>query len=190
MIALAQELFCRFLEKGVPKTRSGTNHKEPIMRRFMNKLENLAAAVAFAENGDRVEAMRLANMYSPMLQSPNSKVLLATGNGGWDQSTTDYMAGLVERMHCDILALSVFPTVRSLLDASAVRGATQSFERIARRIRPSRVVCLHQVVSGTMCHWLRNACKKIKHLEFAVIQAEKGKCVSCALPIPMFYLEP
>jgi hypothetical protein len=76
------------------------------MKRIRQAIENLASAVAYAEEGRREDALALIDALRPIRASSHAKVILASSGPTFSDSSLTYMQGLMERMPCDILALT------------------------------------------------------------------------------------
>ncbi len=157
------------------------------MTKISNIVENLASAVAYAEMGCRDEALRMVDLLTPIRQSTHPKIILATNEPTFCDSALHYAAGLVERMHCDVLALTAeIPSKRKQTNL-----ALENQEPVAalhRMIQWEEAICLHQTIQEGLCQAIQHYCKLVRDVRFAVIQAHEDEIAHCQLPIPVFFV--
>ncbi|MDK2957751.1 MAG: hypothetical protein PWQ57_3249 [Desulfovibrionales bacterium] len=156
------------------------------MKRIRQAIENLASAVAYAEEGRREDALALIDALRPIRASSHAKVILASSGPTFSDSSLTYMQGLMERMPCDILAL----TTEAKLKKAAPKSEESEHVRALRRMAQERgAICLHRTFSGELCQAVQNYCQLVRDVRFAVIQAREDRMAACVLPIPVFLVK-
>ncbi|WP_156921724.1 hypothetical protein [Desulfovibrio inopinatus] len=156
------------------------------MTKISTAMENLASAVAYAEMGCRDEALRLVDLLSPIRKSTHPKIILASNGLYFSDSALHYAAGLVERMHCDVLTLSVEIPPGNISKAVNEAGTTEPVAALQRMIQWKEAICLHQIVHDGLCQAIQEYCRVVRDVRFAVIQAQENEIPHCELPIPVF----
>ena len=158
------------------------------MKRIQLAMENLASAVAYAEEGRRDDALRLIDELAPIRCSSEAKVILAATRTRFSEPALVYVQGLLERMPCHLLALTSEPRRRTSRRERR-RERKDVLQALEQLTRPRGMVCVHQTFSGGLCDAIQKYCGLIRDVRFAVIQAQAGTLAHCALPIPVFLVQ-
>ncbi|MBI5140580.1 MAG: hypothetical protein HZA20_00105 [Nitrospirae bacterium] len=193
------------------------------MKKKSNKFEDLMTAVAFAEAGDTdtarglvgdafngrsltaADAMEAAAFAEEGLadharrivaerRGANGRLLVITGDEGFNESIIEHAIGMAERMNYGIAAMSITPSgkgLRSLVGgASANRNDAESAREAFRKKAEERNIPFSYVEkSGDLEKALREIMREFRRIAFIMARQGRGFAKSLArASIPVFYL--
>jgi len=169
------------------------------LKRFRDKIETTASAVAFAEAGEWKTAQQLMDELQSVTEITNPKLLLASADEGFSSSVIDYTISLASRLKFDILALTIFqPRFRKPSSYDPARKFnrktlthTKEMQELLRdKTREQGIHCHQAVLKDDMETTITRVHKLIRRIELVIIQQNQNENPILNLDIPVYIVSP
>ncbi len=159
------------------------------MARTKRRLDDLLAAITFAEAGELETAQRLARDVFPG-PAEAERILVVAGPRGFSRPLVDHAIELAGRLGYAILALSVSPGITRLLARARGRGTSLAASAFEARAAERGIAFAHTARRGDPERAVAEARRRYRRIAFLLVEpdlAPRGRFAGVNLPV--FYLD-
>jgi len=170
----------------VKKVHAGSEKQAPL-----SVLDKMSEAVTFAEAGEQEYARELIGKK----ETKRQKILVVGGDDGFSETLMNYAVGMAGRMNYEIVALSVIPVGKRILNllnekkvAAELKTQThQMAEAFRAKAEGKKIPFTHIVKFGPFDRVVKETHKEVKRIAFVLAEPDQV-CDGATGSVPVFCL--
>lgn len=152
-------------------------HADSEKQAPLSILDKMSEAVTFAEAGEHAYAMELISKK----ESEQQKILVVGGDDAFSETLINYATGMAGRMNYEIVALSVIPVGKRILNllnekkvAAELKTQTnQMAEAFRARSEEKKIPFTHIVKFGPFDRVVKETHKEVKRISFVLAEPDQ-----------------